>query len=147
MMRRVLARVLLGAVLAVSAMAGATAQDATTPGAILTIDPEQLFERTLFGQRVIAESEELAASLQAENRRIEGELSEEERDLTERRPSLTVEEFRALADAFDEKVNRIRMEQDAKVREVQSFRDTAQQRFLVKSVRCFLGSCANAMRL
>ncbi len=129
MKRLVLARVFLAGALALFAAVGGVAQEARAPASILTIDPEQLFEQTLFGQRIIAESEELAANLQAENRRIEGELSEEERDLTERRPSLSVEEFRALADAFDEKVNRIRTEQDAKVREVQSFRETAQQRF------------------
>lgn len=129
MVRRGLARLLAGLAAALLMGLTAAAQDARAPVAVLTIDPEQLFEGTLFGKRIIAESEALAADLQAENRRIEAELSEEERDLTERRPTLSIEAFRELADAFDEKVNRIRTEQDAKVREVQSFRETAQQRF------------------
>lgn len=96
---------------------------------ILTIDPERLFEETAFGQRVQRDLERRAAGLAAENRRIEGELIAEERDLTERRAGLATEEFRALADAFDEKVNRIRAEQDAKADALQNFRDRERQRF------------------
>lgn len=108
----------------------ATAQ-APSPGpsAVLIIDPERLFEETEFGQGVIAESEARAEALQAENRRIEAELTEEERELTAVRPTLSVDEFRSLADAFDEKVDRIRREQDAKAREVQDVRDGGQQEF------------------
>ena len=97
---------------------------------VLTIDPERLFEETQFGLRVLEESEALASALQAENRRIEAELTDEERDLTERRATLPVDEFRALADAFDEKVDRIRSEQDQKAREIQDFREAQQQEFL-----------------
>jgi Skp family chaperone for outer membrane proteins len=101
----------------------------TAPSAVLTIDPERLFEQTAFGRRVIAESERRAEALQAENRTIEAELTAEERDLTERRPELGVDEFRALADDFDAKVDRIRAEQDAKAREIQAIRETGQQDF------------------
>jgi hypothetical protein len=41
-----------------------------------------------------------------------------------------VAEFRALADAFDEKVQRIRTEQDAKARELQELREQQRQTFL-----------------
>jgi len=129
MRRRALARAVLGAWMGLILGVMASAQELRAPSAVLTIDPEQLFEQTAFGKRIIAESEALAAAPQAENRQIEAELTEEERDLTEQRPSLSVDEFRALADAFDEKVNRIRTEQDTKGREVQSFREREQQRF------------------
>ena len=108
----------------------ARAQDAATaPSAILTVDPERLFEATAFGQRVIAEVEQRADALQTENRRIEADLIAEERDLTERRPGLPVDEFRTLADAFDAKVDGIRSEQERKAREIQEARDAGQQEF------------------
>ena len=82
-----------------------------------------------YGRRVAREIEDRATALAAENRRIEAELTEEERVLTEQRPSLTVEEFRELADAFDAKVDRIRQEQDGKTREVQQLGEVERQRF------------------
>jgi len=134
MARRVLARAVSHArLLAVTFLLAAAPLSAqpvqTAPSAVLTIDPERLFEETAFGRRVIAESERRAEELQAENRRIEAELTAEERDLTERRPEMGVEEFRVLADAFDAKVDRIRAEQDGKAREIQEIRETGQQDF------------------
>lgn len=83
---------------------------------VLMIDFEEVFSRSIFGQRVRdevrAETEELAA----QNRRIEAALDAEEKSLTERRPTMAVEDFRAEADAFDEKVEGIRQAQDAKER-------------------------------
>ena len=52
----------------------------------------------------------------AENRRIEAELTAEERTLTEIRDDLSPVQFRARAAAFDEKVQRLRREQDEKAR-------------------------------
>jgi len=106
------------------------AQEASAPESpVLVIDPERLFEETDFGKRVIAEREALAAELQTENRRIEAELIAEELDLTERRANMSVDEFRQLADAFDEKVSRIRTEQDGKARELQRSLESGQQQF------------------
>jgi len=106
----------------------AMAQGGSDP--VLTIDPDRLFAETAFGQRALRSIEERSTVLARENRRIEAELIAEERALTEQRPSLSVEEFRALADAFDEKVQRLREEQDAKTREIQGLREDEQQRFL-----------------
>jgi len=83
---------------------------------ILTIEAERLFIESEFGQRVAEEREAESAVLSAENRRIEAELTAEEQDLTERRGTMEPEAFRALADAFDEKVQQIRQIQDAKAR-------------------------------
>jgi Skp family chaperone for outer membrane proteins len=85
---------------------------------ILTIDSDRLFEESSFGRQTISEFEALGAALAAENRRIEEALSEEERDLTDLRPTISAEEFRALADAFDEKVQETRRTQDKKGREL-----------------------------
>ncbi len=99
------------------------------PGGVLTVDPERLFQDTRYGRRVVSELELKAADLQAENRRIEATLSGEERDLTDRRPTLGTDEFRALADAFDARVETVRSEQDGKARDLQRLRDQGQQTF------------------
>ncbi len=130
---RALARAALAVALVAGVLSagGAPAQQAgrTEPSAVLTVDPERLFQESAFGRRIIAESEAAAEALQAENRRIEAELTAEEKSLTERRPGLPVDEFHKLADAFNEKVDRIRAEQDGKAREIQEIRDAGQQEF------------------
>ena len=124
-------RALLTGFAAVAALAAQTAlgQEALQ-SEVVTIDPEQLFAGTAYGRRVLQMVEDRSSALATENRRIEAELIAEERALTDQRPTLSVEEFRALADAFDEKVQRLRAEQDAKTREIQSLRDREQQQFL-----------------
>ena len=98
---------------------------------ILTIDSEQLFVQSEFGKRFAADFEQQGKALEAENRRIEAELIAEEKDLTERRPTLTPEEFRTLADAFDEKVERIRAEQNAKSLALTQTTEAARRQFLI----------------
>lgn len=83
---------------------------------VLVVALDRVFSESAFGQRTIEEIERATAALSTENRRIESELAEEERLLTEQRPTLPAEDFRALADAFDTKVQRLRDEQDAKAR-------------------------------
>lgn len=96
---------------------------------IVVIDQERLFEESVLGLQVARQLEERSAELAVENRAIEAELIAEERDLTERRSELDPVEFRTLADAFDEKVDRLRSEQDAKTRELVAIRDAGQQNF------------------
>jgi Skp family chaperone for outer membrane proteins len=81
---------------------------------VLIIDSERLYFETLYGRRLIADLAALAAEVQAENDRIVASLTEEERSLTQRRPEMTPEAFRAAADAFDEKVQEVRRTRDAK---------------------------------
>lgn len=97
---------------------------------ILIIDQERLFAESQLGARIAAGIEDEAEALAAENRRIEAELIAEELALTEQRAELPVDEFRALADAFDEKVQRIRAEQDAKELDLQRRREEERQEFL-----------------
>lgn len=98
--------------------------------AILTIDPEQLFSQSLFGQRVLEDYRQASLDLAAENRELEAQLNAEELDLTEKRATLSVEEFRPLADAFDEKAQRIRAEQTAKANDTRARPERARQEFL-----------------
>ncbi len=82
---------------------------------VLTISSERLFADSAFGQRVFREIEAESALLSDENERIVAELSTEEKELTNKRAELSAEEFRPLAEAFDEKVQSHRDSQRAKL--------------------------------
>ena len=97
---------------------------------VLTIDSERLFRDSAFGQRVSREIEAQSEELAAENREIEAALEAEERELTEKRSQLKPAQFRLLADAFDEKVQRTRAEQAAKNRALSEALDLERERFL-----------------
>ncbi|AHM05004.1 Outer membrane protein H precursor [Roseibacterium elongatum DSM 19469] len=105
------------------------AQEAAPTGGIAILNQERLISQTLYGQRIQRELELASNALAAENRRIEGQLSEEELRLTELRDTLQAEEFRALADDFDSRVEGIRAAQDAKARDLQDQTEIAQARF------------------
>lgn len=98
---------------------------------VLTVDPEVLFERSAFGQRVLADVRSQTELLAAENRAIEADLTAEEQSLTERRPTMDVVAFRAEADAFDAKVQDIRRAQDAKERALDRLEGTGRDQFLI----------------
>lgn len=104
------------AILVVVTSASVSAQDARSQ--ILTIDQDRLFVDSAFGRASLDRERAAANVLEAENARIEAELVAEEQDLTNRRPGLETDAFTALADAFDQKVERIRTAQDEKVRDL-----------------------------
>ena len=97
---------------------------------ILSLDQDRMFAASDFGRRFDAALQADGARLETENRRIESELEAEEKDLTERRPAMSPEAFRALADAFDAKVQRIRTEQTAKARALAQRTEEAQRQFI-----------------
>ena len=97
---------------------------------ILTIDTDRLYLESAFGQRTAQEIEERGAKLAAENRRIEADLTAEEKLLTERRSTMDPAAFRELANAFDEKVQGTRREQDAKTRALNQELDERRSVFL-----------------
>ncbi len=82
---------------------------------VLTISSERLFADSAFGQRVFREIEAESTLLAEENERIVAQLSKEEKDLTDKRSDLSADEFRPLAEAFDEKVQSHRDGQRAKL--------------------------------
>lgn len=110
--------------------AGSAQQIGLPNTAILTIETDRLFASSAYGQRIANEIEADSAVLAAENRRIEAELTAEEQDLTARRAEMEPEAFRALADAFDEKVQSIRKTQDTKARTLNQRADKARVEFL-----------------
>lgn len=98
--------------------------------AILTVATDRMFAGSAYGRRVANEIEAESAVLAAENRRIEAELTAEEKDLTLRRPDMDPQAFRALADAFDKKVQANRVAQDTKARALNQIGDIARVEFL-----------------
>ncbi|MCG7492598.1 OmpH family outer membrane protein [Thalassobius sp. Cn5-15] len=97
---------------------------------VLAIDSDRFFRQSSFGLRALAEFEAAGQRLDAENTRIAQELRDEEQALTRRRASLTAATFAQLADAFDQKVQRIRNEQSAKQQVIESRLELAERMFL-----------------
>ena len=117
----------------------AEAQPIAVPDAsVLVLNQDRLLTGTLFGQRIQTELEAASAALSAENRQIEAELTAEELELTERRPEMSPEDFRTLAEEFDGRVVAIRAAQDAKARNLQAQAEAVQQRFFEETVPVLL---------
>lgn len=101
---------------------------------ILTIDQDELFERSAFGARVRSEITAASADLAAENRRLEAELAEEERRLTALRETTDPQEFSRMAAEFDARVVEVRRTQDQKARDLSRRPEEARQEFLRAAV-------------
>lgn len=119
------AKTLTVALMFMSAAVSVSAQTFSAPRAtpILTVESDRLFTESAFGVRVTQDIEADQSVLLAENRKIEAELEAEEKRLTELRADMEPGEFRAVADAFDERVQGIRVEQDGKARAIAEARD------------------------
>lgn len=98
--------------------------------AVLLVDLDRAFTASQFGKRVEAELTVARDALIEENRRIAAELEAEEQDLTRRRPTMEPDAFRAEAEAFDERVQKIRQEQDAKGLSIVQAQSRGRDRFL-----------------
>lgn len=128
--RRVISlwRAALLLVFCTSMAAGQTGSVPKTP--ILTIESDRLFVQSVFGQRVDREIKAEQSVLLAENRKIEAELTAEEKRLTEMRKTIAPADFRAIADAFDQRVQDIRNAQDAKARSIAERADRERANFI-----------------
>jgi Skp family chaperone for outer membrane proteins len=128
-------RSLLAAAAAAAGLAAvvpAAAQEGPQPiltSPVLTMDQDELFERSAFGQRARREVEAASAEFTAENRRLEAELAQEELRLTELRPSTDPDAFRQLAAEFDARVVEVRRTQDQKGRDLARRPEEARQEF------------------
>ena len=141
-MRRLAKRGRAGALALMLALAAApaVAQQLGLPQSqILTVSSERLFAESAFGKRIAAEIDKESGVLSAENRRIEAELTAEEKELTEKRPTMDPAAFRTLADAFDKKVQTIRATQDAKAKALIQKGEAARTRFF-EAARPVLGA-------
>lgn len=117
-------------VLTLPASAQVDVPSETSVQPVLVINMDRLDEETRAGISVQALFEQEIESLSVENERIFAELTKEERQLTQDRATLDAETFRDLADAFDEKVQKIRLDQDEKLRLLQARREEARQDLL-----------------
>lgn len=89
-----------------------------------------MFRQSAFGARLLSEIDARGDALAGENREIEAALTAEERELTEARVELDPAEFRERARVFDEKVRRLRAEQDAKARALADLQEEARATFV-----------------
>lgn len=126
--RGAIGAVLMAALLLAAPLAAQDGQRLQSP--VLTIDSDALFDQTAYGRRIAADIAADSAALEAENRRIEAALEAEERTLTNTRNTLDPASFRQLAADFDAKVTRVRTEQGAKARALQTRSDQARRQFL-----------------
>ena len=99
---------------------------------VLTIEVERVFLESAAGAELDKILNDERVALAAENRNFEAELRAEELSLTAMRQELSPEEFRALANAFDEKVQQIREEQDTKEQDLTRRAEDERRRLLVE---------------
>lgn len=97
---------------------------------LLTVDIEQLFSRSEFGQRIAQEYNDERETLATENRRIADALREEELALTAQRSTMAPSIFRSEAEAFDVKAQAIRRAQDAKAAALDVMLSDGREQFL-----------------
>lgn len=94
-----------------------------------TIDDERLFRESLFGRRVTEEIAVASRALEAENDRLLAELTARETELTELRAEMSLEEFRAAANAFDLQAEEVRRTQSEKRQRLAQFEESERRRF------------------
>lgn len=92
---------------------------------ILVLDIERFFSNSKAGARLTAAYQAERDELISNNNKIAADLRAEEQALTERRPELSPEEFRDLADAFDAKVRAIRQENERAALDLERRREVA----------------------
>ena len=81
---------------------------------LLTVDMTKLLRSSDFGKNIIAANNIARKKLQSENEELEKKLLLEEKELSELRKTLSIEEFRPKALEFDKRVTIIRAEQGKK---------------------------------
>ncbi|MBE9638014.1 OmpH family outer membrane protein [Salipiger mangrovisoli] len=115
----------------------ALAQEAIRPGIvqspILTVEIDRLYADSDFGKQVSELLDATGTEIAAENRRIEAELTAEEKSLTEKRRTMDPVAFRKLADAFDIKVQELRDAQDSKARTLGNLSEERRRQFISKA--------------
>lgn len=89
------------------------------------LNRDLLFTDSDVGKALIEQNRVVSEELRTELRQIEGELSREEDALVEQRKTDDPDVFKQKAQAFDEKVKKIRAEQDLRVRALRSSLETA----------------------
>lgn len=130
-MRVALALAGLAVLLILSAPEGPRAQQmGVVQSDVVVIDPERLLTETIYGRRLQSEIQRERERLIAHNDRVTANLEAEELALTEKRATTPPDEFRAMADAFDQKVEQLRLEAERMSRDLERRRDLAPVQFM-----------------
>jgi Skp family chaperone for outer membrane proteins len=134
-----LAGAALGAPGSVSAqVAAGEGREAVPVAGVLILNQERLIAQTAYGRRIQRELEAVSSALATQNRGIEADLTEEELALAETRGTVTAEEFREMADAFDARVEAIRETQETKARDLSAQAELARTRFFERAAPILL---------
>jgi Skp family chaperone for outer membrane proteins len=114
---------------------------------VLVIDPERMLLDSDYGKRLQGEIQAERDRLIAYNEKIAQELEAEEQRLTALRSTTPANEFRELADAFDQRVEELRLESERLSRELERRRELIPIQFMrvVQPVLSELLNEANAM--
>lgn len=102
------------------------------PGAevpFLFINQERLLTDSDAGRAILAEEDRQRDALRAEARSLDSSFEDEERRLTDQRPTLPPEEFRKLSDAFDARVVQARRDQDNRASQLAQEFDQRRRQF------------------
>ena len=81
---------------------------------LFTVDMNKLFRSSDFGKKIISANNKARLELQNENEELESKLLSEEKELSEQRKILSLEDFQPKALEFDKKVSIIRRQQNEK---------------------------------
>lgn len=130
-------RALRGAALGLALGLGlASAAPAQTPqqGGVRVLNQDRLLRDSALGRAVLEELRAAEVALERENQALVEQLSAEERALTELRPTLSLEEFRARAEAFDRRVEAVRAERARLSRELGLRYEAEAQRFFATAL-------------
>ncbi len=116
-------------IFSISLFAGPLISVANESVSIGTLDQDALFRNSLFGQRVLQEVSDESELLLAKELSLQSELESEEQSLTVKRKTIGTEEFKKLAAAFDEKVQKIRSETTEARINLNKYSDDERNRF------------------
>jgi Skp family chaperone for outer membrane proteins len=114
---------------------------------VLVIDPERMLLESDYGKRLQGEIQAERDRLIAYNEKVAQELEAEEQRLTALRSKTPANEFREMADAFDQRVEELRLESERLSRELERRRELIPIQFMrvVQPVLSELLNEANAM--
>ena len=123
--RSCLALILAAYIVAGSPGAGGAQDLGVVESPLLVLDTERLFTESEPGNLFLQQYKDARDALIAKNREVEKELRDQEQALTEKRNTLSAQDFRAEADAFDEKVRHIREDSERASRDLERSREQA----------------------
>lgn len=97
-------------------------------GAVVVLDQQRLFSENIYSIQMREQLIALSEDISAENRQIEADLIAQEKRLSEARATLPPEEFKKQADEFNQTVQNVRQEREARINEMDTMVRNVQQK-------------------